>query len=147
MIIKDEFTIDVPVETVWEFIHDIPQISRCIPGVQEVEEIGPDTYRGRVKVKVGPLSAEFSGRVTVIERIVPEKLVASVEGEDKKLASFVKGTFTGRLVPVEAGTRMKYEVDAVVRGRLAQFGFTVVKGIAKKLTAEFAQRLSAALAE
>jgi len=145
--IKDAFTIEAPVETVWAFLQDIPRVSTCVPGVQEVEEIEPDVYRGLLKVKVGPLSAAFSGRVTIIERVAPERMVAQIEGEDKSSASFVKATFASRLKPVATGTEIEYEMDVALRGRLAQFGFTVVRATAKKMTAEFARRLQEALSE
>jgi carbon monoxide dehydrogenase subunit G len=100
-----------------------------------------------LRVKVGPLSAAFGGCVTIVERVAPELLAAQVEGEDRSSASFVKATFSGRLTPVETGTQLDYEMDLALRGRLAQFGLTVVQGTAKKMTAEFAERLQEALAE
>lgn len=147
MLIKDGFVVNAPLETVWAFLHDIPRLSACVPGVEEVEEIEPDKYQGRLKVKVGPLTAVFGGTVTIVERIAPELLVAQVEGEDRSSASFVKATFSGRLTPVETGTQLDYEMDLALRGRLAQFGLTVVQGTAKKMTAEFVKRLQEALAE
>lgn len=145
MQIKDAFTIGAPVETVWAFLQDIPRVSTCVPGIQEVAEIAPDVYRGQLKVKVGPLSATFSGRVTILERVAPERMVAQIEGEDKASASFVKATFTSRLKPVAAGTEIEYEMDVALRGRLAQFGFTVVRATAKKMTAQFAKCVQEAL--
>jgi carbon monoxide dehydrogenase subunit G len=147
MLIKDGFVVNAPVETVWAFLHDIPRLSACVPGVEEVQEIEPDVYQGRLKVKVGPLTAAFGGCVTIVERVAPELLAARVEGEDRSSASFVKATFSGRLTPVETGTQLEYEMDLALRGRLAQFGLTVVQGTAKKMTAEFARRLQEALAE
>jgi carbon monoxide dehydrogenase subunit G len=147
MLIKDGFVVNAPVETVWAFLHDIPRLSACVPGVEEVQEIEPDVYQGRLRVKVGPLTAAFGGCVTIVERVAPELLAARVEGEDRSSASFVKATFSGRLTPVETGTQLDYEMDLALRGRLAQFGLTVVQGTAKKMTAEFAKRLQEALAE
>jgi carbon monoxide dehydrogenase subunit G len=147
MLIKDGFVVNAPVETVWALLHDIPRLSACVPGVEEVQEIEPDVYQGRLRVKVGPLTAAFGGCVTIVERVAPELLAAQVEGEDRSSASFVKATFSGRLTPVETGTQLDYEMDLALRGRLAQFGLTVVQGTAKKMTAEFAKRLREALAE
>ena len=147
MVIKGALTVDAPVEAVWAFLQDTPRVSTCMPGVEEVEEVEPNLYRGRLRVKVGPLAASFGGRVTIVERAAPERMVAQVEGEDRSLASRVKATFTGTLTQVEAGTQLDYAVDLAIRGRLAQFGFPVVQATAKKMTAEFARCLQEALSE
>ncbi len=66
MLIKDKFTVNAPVETVWAFIHDIPRVSACIPGAEAVEEVEPDVYRGKLKARVGVVKAAFRvlGRLT-----------------------------------------------------------------------------------
>ncbi len=145
MILEDSFTVDVPIEDVWAFFQDIPRLSACIPGIEEVEEIEDDVYRGVLKVKVGPLSATFSGQVKVLERIAPERMVALVEGEDRSSASSAKATFTGMFFPEGSGTRLQYETDVSMRGKLAQFGFAVIRGTAKKMTGIFAKNLQEAL--
>jgi len=145
MILKDSFTVDAPIDKVWDFFQDIPRLSACIPGIEEVEEIEPDVFRGVMKVKVGPLSARFSGQVKVLERVAPERLVALVEGEDSSSASSAKATFTGVLIEEGSGTRLEYETDVSMRGRLAQFGFAVIRGTAKKMTGIFAKNLQEAL--
>jgi carbon monoxide dehydrogenase subunit G len=75
----------------------------------------------------------------------PEQMTAEISGKDGASASLVKSTFTGRLSPVETGTRLDYEMDIALRGRLAQFGLTVVQATAKKMTADFARCLTATL--
>lgn len=147
MILKDSFVVDASIAEVWDFFQDIPRLSACIPGVEEVEEIEPDLYRGVLKVKVGPLSASFTGQVKVIERLEPERMVALVEGEDKSSASAAKATFTGEMFEQEAGVRLEYETDISMRGRLAQFGFAVIRGTAKKMTKVFAKNMQEALSQ
>ena len=129
------------------FIQDIPRLSACIPGIEEVEEIEPDVYRGVLKVKVGPLSARFSGQVKVIERVELERMVALVEGEDKSSARAAKATFTGKMFHEESGVRVEYETDISTRGRLAQYGFAVIRGTAKKMTKEFVKNMQEALTQ
>lgn len=146
MLLKDSFTIQAPVEAVWTLLQDIQRIAACVPGVGGVEETGPDSYDGVLKIKIGPISAAFAGQVTIIERRPMERLVAEVAGKDKGSASQVKATFTGRLSPTETGTQLDYEMDVALRGRLAQFGLTVVQATAKKMTAEFARCLDDVLA-
>lgn len=146
MLLKDSFIIEAPLEAVWAFLQDIESIAACVPGIEQVEEVGPDSYKGVLKIKIGPISAAFAGQVNITERIPPERMVAEVSGQDKGSASLVKSTFTGRLSPVEGGTQLDYEMDIALRGRLAQFGMTVVQGTAKKMTAEFAKSVSRTLA-
>ena len=145
MQLNDAFTISAPPTQVWTVLDDVYRLSECVPGVEGVEETGPDTYTGLLVVKVGPISSRFSGKVHFIERIPAEKLVAEVEGQDKTSATFITATFTGVLAEDPAGTALSYEVDVALRGRLAQFGLAVVQATAKKLTREFAKCLEAKL--
>lgn len=145
MFLEDSFSVDAGVDQVWAFLQDIPRLCACIPGVEQVTEIDPDTYQGVLKVKVGPLSAKFSGQVRIVEREAMKRMVALVEGEDKASASFAKATFTGRLSAQGKRTRLEYETEISLRGRLAQFGLTVIRGTVKNMTREFVQNTQEAL--
>ena len=145
MQIKDSFVVYAPQGKVWEFLFDIPKLSQCIPGIESVEVLDDKTYRGKLVVRVGPIKSEFSGKVTLTEVDVPNRIAGTVEGDDKSSASSVKATFTGTLNPVAGGTEAAFQVDANLRGRLAQFGGPVITATAKKLTAEFAKCLRAQL--
>jgi carbon monoxide dehydrogenase subunit G len=141
MQIKDAFVINAPQEKVWDFLFDIPRLSQCIPGIESVEAVDDKTYRGKLVVRVGPIKSEFSGKVILTEVEAPNRIAGTVEGDDKASASSVKAAFTGTLNTVEGGTEAAFQVDANLRGRLAQFGGPVIIGTAKKLTAEFAKCL------
>ena len=141
MQIQDSFVIHAPQEKVWEFLFDIPMLSECIPGIEAVEVVDEKTYLGKLVVRVGPIKSEFSGRVILTEVDAPNRIAGTVEGDDRASASSVKATFTGTLRPVETGTEAAFQVEANLRGRLAQFGGPVITATAKKLTAEFAKCL------
>lgn len=141
MQIKDSFVIKAPQDKVWEFLFDIPKLSKCVPGIESVEAVDDKTYHGKLVVKVGPIRSEFGGTVILTEVDAPNRIAGTVEGDDKSSASSVKATFTGTLTPVEGGTEAAFQVDANLRGRLAQFGGPVITATAKKLTAEFAKNL------
>lgn len=145
MQIKDSFVINASQDKVWEFLFDIPELSQCVPGIESVEVVDDKTYRGKLVVKVGPIKSSFSGRVILTEVDAPNRIAGTVEGDDKTSASSVKATFTGTLNTVEGGTEAAFEVEANLRGRLAQFGGPVIIATAKKLTAEFAKNLRAQL--
>lgn len=141
MQIKDSFVIHAPQEKVWELLFDIPRLSKCVPGIESVEVVDENTYRGKLVVRVGPIKSQFSGVVTLNEVIPPERIVGTVEGDDRISASSIKAGFSGTLTPVETGTEAAFVVDLNLRGRLAQFGGPVIAATAKKLTAEFAKNL------
>jgi len=145
MQIKDSFVIKAPQDKVWEFLFDIPKLSQCVPGIESVEVVDDKTYRGKLVVRVGPIRSEFGGTVTLTEVKAPNRIAGTVEGDDKSSASSIKATFTGTLITVEGGTEAAFQVDANLRGRLAQFGGPVIVATAKKLTAEFAKNLRAQL--
>lgn len=141
MRIKDSFMINAPQDEVWEFLFDIPKLSQCVPGIESVEVVDERTYRGKLVVKVGPVKSSFGGTVVLTEVDAPNRIAGTVEGDDKSSASSVKASFTGTLKAVGGGTEAAFEVEANLRGRLAQFGGPVIAATAKKLTAEFAKNL------
>jgi carbon monoxide dehydrogenase subunit G len=145
MQINDSFFIKAEKEAVWQFIFDIPRMSKCIPGIESVEIIDERTYRGKLVVRVGPIKSEFGGLVTLTEISPPDRIIGAVDGDDKSSASSVKATFSGTLTGVEGGTQAAFQVDVNIRGRLAQFGGPVINATAKKLTAEFAKNVKAEL--
>ncbi len=147
MQIADSFTVEAPIEAVWGFFFDLDRMRQAVPGVESIEPVDADTYRGRIRVKVGAIAASFGGLATITDKDPPQRLAARLQGEDKTVASFVQGTFTSSLRPVPAGTEVTYQLDVTLRGRLAQFGTAVVNATAKKMKAEFTSRLRAALVE
>lgn len=147
MEIKDSFSVKADPARVWAYLLDIEQMGRCLPGVESVEATGENTYLGKLKVRVGPITASFDGKATLIELDPPQRLVAVIEGDDKSTGSAVKATFNSTLTPIEDGTQIAYAMEVTLRGRLAQFGLTVFRGMAKKMTAEFGKCIQQALAE
>ena len=137
MIVEEKFRIERPLAEVWDFFLDIPRVSQCVPGAENVHEVGEDRYGGSLSVRVGPIAANFQGEVTILEATPPSRLVASVEGKDRRTSSFIKGTFTAGLQEVQGATEVSYQVDVAIRGRLGQFGSTVVQATAKELTLAF----------
>ena len=138
MIIDGEFTVNAPIENVWNFLIDFEQVSRCMPGVGKVEPTEDNTYSGVVTVKVGPISVSFNGTVAKILEQAPNLLRAKLQGQDRNTASMVTGEFTSQLAALEASsTRVSYRFDMAIRGRLGQFGQAVILDTSKQLTAEF----------
>jgi carbon monoxide dehydrogenase subunit G len=145
MQVNDSFTVAAPIEKVWEFLLDIDRMSKCVPGLQSVTKVDDRTYRGAVKVKVGVIGATFTGTATITEMQPPNKLAASLQADDKGIASLVQGVFSSTLVPIEGGTEVQYQMDVNMRGRLAQFGTAAILSTTKKMTADFTQKVRMSL--
>ncbi len=145
MHIQDTFLIKAPQADVWQLMFDIPRLAKCIPGIESVEVVDAQTYRGRLVVRVGPIRSSFSGTVTLTEINPQERIAGLVQGDDKTSASSIRANFTGTLTTVVDGTQAAFELESNLRGRLAQFGAPVIAATARKLTAEFAENLRAEL--
>ena len=138
MVFEDEFVIQQPIEDVWDFFIDIPTVSTCVPGVERVVQIGEGTYTGNLRVRVGPIGADFVGQVTILDAEPPRRLVAKVEGKDRATTSIISGNFTASLEEAEGGsTAVHHRLDVAIRGRLGQFGTGVIQEVAKEVTATF----------
>jgi carbon monoxide dehydrogenase subunit G len=148
MLIEQTFVINAPAQQVWDFLFDIPRMSACMPGVEQVEAVDDKTYQGTLKVKVGPIAAQFGGKVTLLEVEAPRRLLAKAEGTDARTASLVSATFGSTLKPIsEDKTEVAYEVDVAVRGLLGRYGQGVMREVAKNMTAKFAHCVEEALKE
>lgn len=138
MIIEDNFRIERSLEEVWGFFTDIPRVGQCVPGAEGVSQVSENGYAGSLSVRVGPVAANFQGEVNVVESTPPSRLVATINGKDRRTSSFIKGTFTAKLEQVEpSATEVAYELDVAIRGRLGQFGSTVIQATAKEMTLAF----------
>lgn len=119
-------------------------LQECVPGAQEVTGNPDDGFEAKVTQKVGPVKATFNGQVTVSDRVENESLKLSGEGKGGA-AGFAKGSASVRLEAVEGGTRLSYDVEAKVGGKLAQLGSRIIDGFAKKMADQFFSRLKEVL--
>ena len=117
----------------------------CVPGAKEVTGSVDDGFDAVVTQKVGPVKATFKGHVSLSEMVEGETLTISGEGKGGA-AGFAKGSAIVVLTASETGTRLVYEVDAKVGGKLAQLGSRLIDGFAKKMADQFFTNLQDALA-
>lgn len=123
-------------ETVWRALNDPEVLKASIPGCQSLEKVSDTELKAVAKVKVGPVSATFKGAVTLSDLNPPDSYRISGNGEGG-IAGFAKGGALVRLETVEAGTKLTYEVEAQVGGKILQLGGRLIDGTAKKLAAQF----------
>lgn len=132
--------------TVWAELNDPDRLKMCIPGCEELEKISNNEFRATAKMRVGPVSARFKGRVMLSDFDAPNSYKISGEGEGG-IAGFAKGNAIVRLEENEVGTLLIYNVDVQIGGKLAQLGQRLISGTAKKLTDEFFAKFAEGLRE
>jgi carbon monoxide dehydrogenase subunit G len=139
MVFEDRFTVRAPVETVWAFLRDPQQVGQCIPGAERIGVIDDRHYQVVAGARVSFLSVSFAMNVTVTEVEEPLRLVSVAEGMDSRMKERVKLSSALTLEPRgPAVTDVSYTIDLTVFGKLASLGFSVIKGKAKQMAADFA---------
>ena len=122
-----------------------PEVLRdCVPGATEVTGTPEDGFEATVTQKVGPVKATFKGQVVLSDMIEHESLTLTGEGKGGA-AGFAKGGADVRLEEIPGGTRLSYDVEAKVGGKLAQLGSRIVDGFAKKMADQFFANLETAI--
>src|SRR6056297_3214867 len=126
--------------TVWAALLSPEVLKECVPGAQEVTGTPEDGFEATVTQKVGPMKATCKGGVTVSNMVERESLTLTGDGKGGA-AGYAKGSADVRLEEIEDGTRLSYDVEAKVGGKLAQLGSRIVDGFAKKMADQFFARL------
>jgi uncharacterized protein len=139
-----EIQLAAPREAVWAKLNDPAVLKACIPGCEELEKTDDQGFRAVAKMKVGPVSARFKGKVTLSDLDPPNRYKISGEGEGG-VAGFAKGGATVELAEQGGGTLLSYHVDAQIGGKLAQLGQRLINGTAKKIADEFFANFAKAL--
>lgn len=141
MELTGEQIIPAPRARVWAALNDPEILKRCIPGCQEIEKISDTELTAKVGLAVGPVKATFNGRVTLSEMDPPNGYKISGEGQGG-VAGFGKGSAVVKLTDDPVGTKLNYNADAAVGGKLAQIGSRLVEATARKLADEFFTRFA-----
>src|SRR5213592_4197212 len=133
MELTNEFTVDAPIEQAWSVLTDLERIAPCLPGAQ-LTEVEGDEYRGTVKIKVGPITAQYKGVAKIEEAdAANHKVVLQAEGRDTRGQGNASATVTATLVPEGAGTTVNIDTDLNITGKVAQFGRGVMADVSSKL--------------
>ena len=143
MDLNHEFIVNVPVNDAWVILTDLERIAPCLPGAQ-LTEVEGDTYRGQVKVKVGPIVAQFKGQASFVTRDDAAH-TASLKGEGRDTTG--KGTasaiITAQLTSVTpTSTKCTVVTNLTISGKVAQFGRGALADVSDKLLAQFSENLN-----
>lgn len=144
MTMTGEVALPATRQVVWEALNDPEVLKACIPGCQSLDKVG-DSLQAVAKVKVGPVAATFKGKVDLLDLDPPNGYRIAGEGEGG-VAGFAKGGATVKLTDIPEGTKLAYDVEAQVGGKLAQLGSRLIDGVAKKMADQFFTDFAAAVA-
>lgn len=136
--------IAAPRDVVWAALNDPEVLRASIPGCQELTGSPEEGFEAKVKQKIGPVSATFTGRVNLSDIVAPESYKISGEGKGGA-AGHAKGSADVRLEEKDGGTLLTYDVNAAVGGKIAQLGSRLIDGVAKNLADKFFTNFAAAV--
>lgn len=128
--------IEASLERVWNALLDPGVLKECVPGCQELSGTVKDGFEATVVQKVGPVKATFKGSLSIEEMDIPRSLTLRGQGSGG-VAGFAKGSAEVTLTAEDGGTRLDYDVDSQIGGKLAQLGSRIINGFAKKMADEF----------
>ena len=143
MDLNHEFVVNVPVDQAWQILTDLERIAPCLPGAQ-LTEVEGDTYRGQVKIKVGPILAQFKGQASFISRDdIAHKAALKGEGRDTTGKGNATATITAELTSISpTSTKCTVHTDLSISGKVAQFGRGALADVSDKLLAQFSENLN-----
>ena len=143
MELAHEFTVDTPVNRAWAVLTDIERIAPCMPGA-ELTGVDDGTYHGLVKVKVGPISAQYKGTASFVEKDeAAHRVVLKAAGRDTRGQGNASATVTAVMTGQGDATRVQIATDMTVSGRVAQFGRGVMADVTARLLQQFVDNLEA----
>ncbi|WP_236048956.1 SRPBCC family protein [Paractinoplanes ovalisporus] len=146
MKITNEFTVHTPIDRAWQVLTDLEGIAPCLPGAQ-LTGVDGDVYKGKVKVKVGPVISDFAGTAQFTEKDDSAyRAVIDAKGRDARAGGNASALVTAALKPDGDSTLVSVDTDLKISGKLAQFGSGMIKEISNKLLTQFVANLEAKLA-
>jgi carbon monoxide dehydrogenase subunit G len=143
MELTHDFHVSVPIERAWAVLTDLERIAPCMPGAQLLEVEG-DEYKGVVKVKVGPITAQYRGTAKFVDlNTSTHRAVLRAEGRDSRGQGAASATVTATLEESDSGTAVHIETELEVSGKVAQFGRGVLGEVSEKILDQFVSQLEA----
>ena len=145
MELNNEFRVAVPVADAWKVLTDVERIAPMLPGAQ-LQEVEGDEYRGVVKVKVGPITAQYKGTATFVDKDeAAGRVVLKATGRDTRGQGNASALITATMTPDGEGTKVSVGTELTVTGKVAQFGRGVLADVSSKLIGQFVDALEADL--
>src|SRR5436189_2898974 len=144
MLIKNDFEVAEPVEKVWQFFDNIPQVAACLPGAELTEDLGDDKYKGTVAVRMGPVRLQFAGTAHITERDeTGKRVVVHASGADEKGRGQASMVVTATLTQAGRGTKVGVTQDLQLSGAAAQYGRGMNSDVTAVLMRDFSANMAA----
>ena len=139
MQIENSFEVGAPPDRVYAFLLDVNRVVGCVPGAELSEVVDPSTFKGKVKIKVGPVTVAYAGTARIAERDEVAR-TATLEGEGRETTGpgNARAKANMRVEESGAGSRVTVSTDFTVAGRVAQFGRGLMEDVSKSLVAQMA---------
>ena len=136
-------TIPVSREVLWNFLMDVPKVSQCLPGVQDVNRLEENVYEGTMRVRVGPIVLNLHGRIQIEEQDAEaSRATMSAQADDKKIRGGIRTKMTMALSSVSAQeTELKVETDVTILGKIGEFGQPIIRKKADTMMQEFTENV------
>ena len=139
MILQNQFDVAAPVDRVWAYFLDVPNLAPCLPGATLVGDAGDGTYEGTVVAALGPVKLNFSGTARIVSADeTVHRMVLHAAGSEDRGRGEAAMTITATLVPAGGGTRVRVDQDLTVSGAAAQFGRGLIADVTGVLMTSFA---------
>src|SRR6266446_5571995 len=143
MLIRNEFEVAEPVEKVWQFFENIPQVAACLPGAELTEDLGNEKYKGKVAVRMGPVRLQFAGTADITERDeAAKRVVVHASGADEKGRGQASMIVTATLARAGRGTKVGVTQDLQLSGAAAQYGRGMISDVTAVLMRDFSVNLA-----
>ncbi len=138
MLIKNDFEVAQPVDKVWQFFDNIPQVAACLPGAELTNDLGDEKYQGKVAIKMGPVRLNFAGTAHITERDQEGKrVVVQASGADEKGRGQANMLVTATLSRSGRGTKVAVTQDLQLSGAAAQYGRGMISDVTSVLMRDF----------
>ena len=138
MLIKNEFEVAEPVEKVWRFFDNIPQVAACLPGAELSEDLGDNKYQGGVAVRMGPVRLRFAGTADITERDeAAKRIVVHAAGAEEKGRGQAAMVVSATLSPKGRGTKVAVTQDLQLSGAAAQYGRGMISDVSAIVIRDF----------
>jgi carbon monoxide dehydrogenase subunit G len=146
MHIDNAFTVQAPVDRLWDTLLDVERIAPCLPGAELTETIDDTHWKGAVHMKFGPVSLSFTGTVTLVERDdAAHRVTLTAQGREQKGKGAATANVTSWLEPGDDATTVRMSADITLTGAAAQLSRGLLPEVSKKLTQQFADCLEATM--
>jgi carbon monoxide dehydrogenase subunit G len=143
MLITSDFEVPQPLERVWDYLLDVPRMAPNLPGTELTEVVDEDNYKGRVSVRMGPVSLRFAGKATIVSRDeASRQVVLEAAGAEERGKGQASMTLTATLTRSSGGTLVMVAQDLTIAGAAAQYGRGMISDVTTVLLGRFAANVA-----